>query len=165
MTTIQAKWVACAALLALVGSPCVADESESETTASQRAGQADGQTVTLTFTQTWSSPADPGVSAGSSGDAALYAYGAVDPLCPSGKRSVRPVTIEGLDKELMVCLDAPVTQAPAGAPVVVTGATGFIGRHLVAGLEARDLARGGQHRLVRPRAPVGVGQAHRPLIG
>ena len=32
------------------------------------------------------------------------------------------MTIEGLDKELMVCLDAPVTQVPAGAPVVVTGA-------------------------------------------
>ena len=84
--------------------------------------QGIGSTIQTSVTWTWSSPADPGVSAGSSGDAALYAYGAVDPLCPSGKRSAVPVTIGGLGKELMVCLDAPVTQAPASAPVVVTGA-------------------------------------------
>ena len=98
-----------------------ASESSSDSSGEGIASSAAGSQVTLARQTTYHGLASPD-SAGSSGDAASYAYGAVDPLCPSGKRSAVPVTIGGLGKELMVCLDAPVTQAPAGAPVVVTGA-------------------------------------------
>ncbi len=79
--------------------------------------QGIGGTLQASATWMWSSPAGPGVSAGSSDSPGEYAYGGVDPLCPSGKRSAVPVTVGGVGKELMVCLDTPVTQAPAGAPV------------------------------------------------
>ena len=117
----------CVVAGALMTTPLAVADSDSSESASSAPGsdglvaEAHDAVVSLTRGSTSSVPTVSG-SSGGSGDGASYAYGAVDPLCPSGKRSAVPVTIGGLGKELMVCLDAPVTQAPAGAPVVVTGA-------------------------------------------